>query len=362
MAKKTDHYHALILAGGRGTRFWPRSRKRTAKQVLSFFGERTLIQQTADRLKPVVPPERIWVITNDYLRDMIIAQLPEVPKAQIIAEPVQRNTAPAIGLVAQALHQQDPDAVLGVFPSDHIIEKPAKYLRLVKSAFEAARKGQICVLGVQPRWAETGYGYIEFASGTTAGGTVAVPVASFREKPNLEKATEFVAAGNFYWNAGMFFWRADVFLNTMREHMPATAETLSKLPALKSRAFKAKLAELFPQCENESVDYGILEKVQGVAGIACDDFGWNDAGSWNAVYELEASGVRANVFRSSDVSAALSEGCYVDVPGKLVALVGVENLVIVETPDALLVADRTKSQHVSDIVKALERQKREELL
>ncbi len=359
---KSDHQYALILAGGRGTRFWPRSRKRSAKQVLAFGGERSLIQQTVDRLRPVIAPERVWIITNEFLRDTIVKQLPEVPKEQIIAEPVQRNTAPAIALVAQILERKDPEAVMGVFPADHVIEKPARYLRLVRPALESARKGQICVLGIQPRWAETGYGYIEFPFGTTAGATQALKIQRFAEKPNLETAKEFVAAGTYYWNAGMFFWRASVFMDELREHLPATAETLAKLPEFGSRTFKKKLAALFPECENVSVDYGILEKSARVYGIACDEFGWNDVGSWNAVYELEARGVHSNVLRSADVLTELSDGCYVDVPKKLVALVGVKDLVVVETEDALLIVDRHRAQNVSDIVKALERAKREELL
>jgi len=359
---KSDHYYALILAGGRGTRFWPRSRKRSAKQVLRFTGERTLIQETVDRLLPIIPAERIWIITNDFLRDAIAKQLPNVPKAQIIAEPAQRNTAPAIGLVAQILQRQDPNAVMGVFPADHVIEKPSRYLRLVRPAFEAARKGQICVLGIQPRWPATGSGYIEYPFGATAGGTETLKVQQFTEKPNLEKAKEFVAAGTYYWNAGMFFWRASVFMDEMRQHLPGTAETLSGLPSFESRTFKKKLAEVFPDCENVSVDVGILEKSDRVYGIACDDFGWNDVGSWNAVYELQARGVHSNVLQSGDVISELSEGCYVDVPKKLVALVGVKDLVVVETDDALLIVDRHRAQNVSDIVKALERAKREELL
>src|SRR5689334_1460241 len=163
------HHYGLILAGGRGTRFWPRSRKRTAKQVLNVVGDRSLIQATVDRLSPVIPPERLWVLTNDHLRDTIVAQLPEIPAKQILAEPAQRNTAPAIGLAAHILHSLDPEAVMGVFPSDHVIAKPRRYLQFARSAFRAAAGGKIAVLGITPRWAETGYGYIEFPKGTRAG-------------------------------------------------------------------------------------------------------------------------------------------------------------------------------------------------
>ena len=359
---KTNHSYAIILAGGRGTRFWPRSRKRTAKQVLNFFGERTLIQQTIDRLKPLVAPENVWIITNTFLRDTIAKQLPEVPKAQIIAEPAQRNTAPAIGLVAEIIHRSDPDAVLGVFPADHIIKKPSRFLRLVKPAYKAASLGRICVLGIKPRWAETGYGYIEFPGGVEEGSTDAVGIRRFVEKPPLEKAKEYVAAGSYYWNAGMFFWQSRVVLEAMKRFLPKTAGLLAQLPAFGSKTWNAKLAELFPLTENISIDVGVLERAEGVHGIACDEFGWNDVGSWNAVYELEAKSPGVNVARTADIISESAGGCYVDVPKKLVALVGVKDLVIVETDDALLIADRNSAQNVSNIVKALERAKREELL
>src|SRR6516165_3218785 len=177
------HHYGLILAGGRGTRFWPRSRRRSAKQVLRFFGERSLIQQTVDRLNPLISPERIWVLTNEHLQREIASQLPDVPKRQILAEPAQRNTAPAIGLAAHILKSLDPEAVMGVFPSDHVIGSPQGYVRLLKPAFQAARDGKMAVLGIQPRWAETGYGYVEFPEGVQAGALSPSPVLKFREKP-----------------------------------------------------------------------------------------------------------------------------------------------------------------------------------
>src|ERR1700678_385505 len=185
-----SHLYGLILAGGRGTRFWPRSRRANAKQVLKFFGDRSLIQQTVDRLGPVLPPERIWILTNDHLREEIVKQLPEVPKKQILAEPAQRNTAPAIGLAAHILQSIDPEAVMGVFPADHVIGKARDYVRLVRPAFEAAKEGKIVVLGIEPRWAETGYGYIEVREAPVAGREA--PVKSFREKPDAATAEQFL--------------------------------------------------------------------------------------------------------------------------------------------------------------------------
>jgi mannose-1-phosphate guanylyltransferase len=354
-------YYGLILAGGRGTRFWPRSRRAHAKQVLRFLGERSLIQQTVDRLRPVIPPERLWILTSPPLRAEIVRQLPEIPKEQILAEPAQRNTAPAIGLAAHILQSMDPDAVMGVFPSDHIIAKPARYLRFVRPALQAAAAGKIVVLGIQPRWPETGYGYIEFAKGIRAGSLDPIAVRKFKEKPDLKTATRYMKAGNYFWNAGMFFWKTSVLLDALREFQPKTSTLLASLPAFKARGFLAKVNAVFPNCENISIDYAVLEKARNVMGLATDDFGWNDVGSWNAVYELLPRDGSANIFRGHALVHD-SSGNYVDAEGKMVALVGVKDLVIVDTPDALLIAHRERSQEVGDIVKKLEQLDRNDLL
>ena len=355
-----NHRYALIMAGGRGTRFWPRSRKRSAKQVLRFFGERTMIQQAVDRLKGVVPAENVWVITNNHLQGEIRKLLPSVPKAQIVAEPSQQNTAPCIALAAQILAGLDSKAIIGVFPADHLITKEARFRKFVKAAYKAAEQQDVVVLGIQPRWAETGYGYIEFPAGTTSGAEDPVHVTSFREKPDEKNADKFVKAGNFYWNAGMFFWRASKILDLMRQHQPKTATLLASLPAFSSRQFAKQLSAVYPQCENISIDYAVIEKAKEVAGIALDDIGWNDLGSWEAVYEIAAKDKNANA-STGEVIAENSSGNYVSA-SKPVALVGVENLVIVDTDDALLVCHRNASQDVSKIVKYLDGKKREELL
>ena len=353
--------YGLILAGGRGTRFWPRSRRTRAKQVLRFLGDRSLIQQTVDRLRPVIPPERLWVLTNDHLRAEIVRQLPEVPRNQILAEPAQRNTAPAIGLAAHILQSIDPNAVMGVFPSDHMISKPGRYLRFVRSAFKTAAGGTMVVLGIQPRWPEIGYGYIEFPKGVRAGSLAPLTVRKFREKPELPVAKRYVRSGNFYWNAGMFFWKTSVLLDALREFLPKTATLLASLPAFSHRSFFSRLNEAFPHCENISIDYAVLEKARGVAGFATDDFGWNDVGSWNALYELLPRDGSANVIRGEALAHA-SSGNYIDAAGKLVALLGVQDLVVVDTPDALLIASRPRAQEVGDLVKLLEKQGRDTLL
>jgi mannose-1-phosphate guanylyltransferase len=354
-----NHRYGLIMAGGRGTRFWPRSRKRSAKQVLRFFGERTLIQQTVDRLKGVIPPENIWVVTNSLLQAEIRKQLPEVPKQQIVAEPAQRNTAPCIALAAHILQELDPDAVMGVFPADHLILKEARFRAFVKAAFQAAQENNVVVLGIQPRWAETGYGYIEMPVGVKPGDKSTVAVTSFREKPDEKTANEFVERGNFFWNAGMFFWRTSSVLDLMRHHQPKTATLMAGLPSFRSRQFASRLAESYPLCQDISVDYAVIEKADRVAGIALDDIGWNDVGSWEAVYDLATKDKNGNASKG-DLIVEGSKNNYVDAQ-KTVALVGVENLVIVDTPDALLVANRGKSQEVSKLVKTLDAQKRDDL-
>ena len=359
MAKR-NHY-GLILAGGRGTRFWPRSRRQTPKQLLPFIGAQSLLQETLDRLRPLIPAERIWVLTSEQLRRQVIRQLPEVPPRQVIAEPVSRNTAPCLGLAAQILSQMDKDAVLGVFPADHLISNASLYRRYVRAALKGAEKGHLMVMGIEPRWPDTGYGYLEFPAGLEPGGFDPVKVMQFREKPKARRAQRYVDAGNFYWNSGMFFWRADVFVETLRRYLPGTSELLASLPAFGSRKFKRALGEVFPQTESISVDYAVMEKSDNVMGLAAAGIGWNDLGSWNAIYKLLDGGKGGNITRTDALFVASGKN-YVEAPGKLVAMLGVENLVVVDTPDAILVADRNRAQQVGDIVRLLEKLKRDDLL
>ena len=355
------HYYGLILAGGRGTRFWPRSRKRSAKQVLNVVGDRSLIQATVDRLSPVIPPERIWILTNSHLRDIIIRQLPDVPPEQILAEPAPRNTAPAIGLAAHILHSLDPQAIMGVFPADHVVSKPGAYRKVLKAAFRGAAAGRLMTVGIQPRWPETGYGYIEFPRGTEAGAATPVPVRHFHEKPDAAKARRYVAAGRYFWNSGMFFWRAGALLEALRRHLPKTASILAALPRFGSPRFAAQLKDAFPLCENISIDYAVMEKAPNVSGIPAGDFGWNDVGSWNAVYELLARDGHGNVIIHDSVCLD-SHNNFADAPGKVVALIGVRDLIVVDTPDALLVVSRDRAQSVGEIIKTLEKRGRHDLL
>ena len=356
-----SHYYGLILAGGRGTRFWPRSRKRYAKQVLNVVGERSLIQGTVDRLAPVIAPERLWVLTSRDLRDVIVSQLPEIPKSQVLAEPAQRNTAPAIGLAAQILSARDPKAVMGVFPADHLVGKPAAFRKVLHASFRGAEADRLMVVGIQPRWPETGYGYIEFPRGIAAGSGAAIAVRRFHEKPPLARAKRYLASGNFYWNSGMFFWRPGVLLEALRRYLPRTATVLAALPRFGGRKFLAELARVFPLCENISIDFAVMEKADNVSGIAATHFGWSDVGSWNAVYELLPRDGCGNAVAPESICLDAHNN-FVDARGKTVALVGVKDLIVVDTADALLVAGRAHAQQVGEVVKTLEKQRREELL
>jgi mannose-1-phosphate guanylyltransferase len=370
--KTNPHFYPVILAGGRGTRFWPLSRKRRAKQLLALDGKKTMIQQTVARLAPMAAPRRFWIITNDDLRSAIARQLPKLPAKQIIAEPAGRNTAPAIGLAAFLLLRQDPDAVLGLFPSDHVIADTDEYRATLNRGIEIAAAGEnIIVLGIRPTRPETGYGYIE-ASEPDRDGALSVRVRRFTEKPDLPTARQFVAAGNFFWNSGMFLWRADTLANALREHLPNTAELLERIAAAYGTSkFTNTFRKLYPKCENISIDYAVLEprsaKGESQSRIFCllSDFGWNDLGSWTALHEHQVS--KAKLADGSPVSAS---GCfalnaknnYVHAPGKFVALVGVSNLVIVETEDALLVTTLDQSQDVGKVVKHLDEKKLNKLV
>jgi mannose-1-phosphate guanylyltransferase len=368
MAKSTNFY-PVILAGGRGTRFWPLSRKKRAKQLLALDGKQTMIQQTVSRLLPLASAKRFWVITNEDSKQAIGKQLPRLPKAQILAEPVGRNTAPAIGLAAFLLLREDPDAVIGMFPSDHVIADEKKYRETLERGIEIAAAGaNIVVLGIRPNRAETGYGYIE--AGITFQGD-ALRVRRFTEKPNAAKAEEFVAAGNYFWNSGMFLWSARTLADALREHLPRTAPLLEKIAAsFGTGKFAGTFRKLYPKCENISVDYALLEprsaKGEHAGNIFClpADFGWNDLGSWTALHEhqmAKSHPTDGNLIVGAGVFSLNARGNYVHAPQKFVAAVGVNDLVVVETPDALLITTLQHAQDVGKVVKYLDEKKLNQL-
>ncbi len=372
MSKPID-FRPVILAGGSGTRFWPRSRRARAKQVLALDGERSMIQQTVERLKPLATPGQTWVITNQYLAAEIADQLQGVPKDQIVQEPVGRNTAPACGLAAFLIERQNPHAVLGVFPSDHVIADEPRFLKAMQKGIAvAAAADNMVVLGIEPTRPETGYGYIE--TGDFAADDTATHVRRFIEKPNQNRAEEFIAAGNYYWNSGIFLWSARTLANAVREHLPETAPLLEAIAAAYGTAqFDEVFEAAYPKCENISVDYAVLEprsaKGEHSSHLYCipAEFSWNDLGSWASLYEyqldtrLRGDG-DGNVTESAGHTALDASNNYIYSPRKFVAMVGVKNLVVVDTEDALLIVHRDHSQDVGKIVKELDLSGRTELI
>jgi mannose-1-phosphate guanylyltransferase len=362
---KNLNFYPVILAGGRGTRFWPLSRKKRAKQLLALDGKQTMIQQTVARLLPLAAAKKFWVITNEDLRLAVTKQLPKLSKAQVLAEPIGRNTAPAIGLGAFLLLRENPEAVIGMFPSDHVIADAKRFRETLQCGIDLAAAGaNIVVLGIRPNRAETGYGYIEAGSAFQGG---ALRVRRFTEKPDATKAAEFVAAGNYFWNSGIFLWSARTLADALREHLPKTAPLLEEIAAaFGTRKFSPVFRRLYPKCENISVDYAVLEprsaKGEHAGNIFClpADFGWNDLGSWTALHEhhtAKSNPPDGNLVAGSDRFLLNARGNYIHAPGKFVAVVGVSDLVVVETPDALLITTRQHAQDVGKVVKHLDEKK-----
>ena len=366
---KNPNFYPVILAGGRGTRFWPLSRRKRAKQLLALDGKQSMIQQTVARLLPLAPAKKFWIITNEDLRPAIAKQLPKLSPTQILAEPVGQNTAPAVGMAAFLLLHENPNAVIGMFPSDHVIADEKRYRETLERGIELAAAGpNIVVLGIRPTRAETGYGYIE-AGGLYEGD--ALRVRRFTEKPNAETAAEFVAAGNYFWNSGMFLWSAQTLADALREHLPKTAALLEEIAAAYgTNKFAGTFRKVYPQCENISVDYAVLEprsaKGEQEGNIFClpADFGWNDLGSWTALHEhrtAKNTSPEGNLISASETFLLNSRGNYIHAPGKFVAAVGVSDLVVVETEDALLITTRQHAQDVGKVVKYLDEKKMHKL-
>ncbi len=370
MIKQELSTHAIILAGGRGTRFWPRSRTRTPKQLLNIVGKTTMLEQTVARLRPLLPADHIWSVTNAEQDVALRKQLPAAARRRVLTEPVGRNTAAAIALAAiHVRHAVEGDALLAVLPADHYIARPEGYREIVRTALQLAREPErMVVLGIPPTRPDTGFGYVEkMGEPLDVDGRPIYAVRRFTEKPQLEMAKEYVASGNYQWNAGMFFWRVSTFLAALQKYLPKTHDALEALaPHIGKRSYAAKLKRIYGKLENISVDYAILEHATREDGasrvfVIPADFGWSDIGSWAAVYELVAKHPGENVLAGKGHTID-AEGNFLWSPDKFVAAIGVRDLVVVDTPDALLICSRERAQDVGKIVKALEDKKRKKLL
>jgi mannose-1-phosphate guanylyltransferase len=363
--------HAVIMAGGRGTRFWPRSRTRTPKQLLNIVGNSTMLEQTVARLRPLISPDRIWTVTNAEQSQEVKKQLPGPARKRVLSEPLGRNTAAAIALAAIHVRHAEKgrDAVLAVLPADHYIAHPDKYRKLVSAALAlAATPNRMVVLGIPPTRPDTGFGYIErTGEPQSAKGHQVFAVKRFTEKPRQALAQEYLDSGKYEWNAGMFFWRVSTFLDNLKKYVPKTVEALEGLAKhIGKSSYAGKLKKIYPQLENISVDYALLEPATREPGppqvyVIPAQIGWSDIGSWAAVYELLAKSPEENVLAGPG-HVVDGKGNFLWSPKKFVAAIGVRDLVVVETPDALLICPRDRAQDVSPLVKFLESQKLNRLL
>jgi len=345
------------MAGGSGTRFWPKSTKEHPKQFLRLFGEQTMLQATVERIKPDIPAERIWVITNERYVDLVATQLPDVPESNIIGEPVAKNTAPCVAAAAALIAGQDDDATMVVLPADHLIADADAFLSVLKAGVQKAQQDDTLVtIGIKPSRPETGYGYIELEkeSDETIADFKIKKVAQFREKPDIATARQFVFSGRFLWNSGMFIWKVSTILTQFERHLPVISEQVKQLkPAVATDKQADAINSFYDACPSVSIDYGIMEKAETVFVIP-GDFGWNDVGSWKALYELRDKDENENVVNAKQYVTEDASGNLIHSEnGKIIALAGVENLAVVETDDAILVCNLDKAQAVKQIVNQL---------
>lgn len=342
------------MAGGVGTRFWPKSRKSNPKQFLSLFGETSMIQQTVERLDGFVDGKQVVVVTNQDYTTLVQNQLPSVDPTHIIGEPVARNTAPCIASAAALLNKKDPESVMIVLPADHRIGNPKEFKRVLKTAVETAKsQDSLVTIGIKPNRPETGYGYIHRSEGAEVEefSHPVYRVQKFTEKPNIEKATEFFESGDYLWNSGIFIWKTSTILNAFEKHLP---EIYSNVETLQKSDFSEQDVRTFYEaCPSISIDYGIMEKAEKVH-VVPGDFDWNDVGSWTAVHELSDKDSEQNATVKGKALYVNSTGNYVSTNGKkMVAFAGVDNVALVETDDAILVVNLEQAQDVKEIVEEL---------
>ena len=355
--------HAVVLCGGRGTRFWPKSRADRPKQTLPIVTDRSMIRDVADRLRPIVPTDHLWLLTTPGLVALLKKHLDFVPPKQFLCDPVPRNTAPILGMAAVYLEHRTPRAVMGSFHADAAISQVGKFRRLVRAAYRVAETTDMLVtLGVKPRSPHTGLGYICAGDRLTeTGGFDVHKVARFKEKPSLPTAKKYVAAGTYFWNTGMFFWKCRTFLASIEHHLPDIyAELMEIEAAIGTRREKRTVEKCFDRMRTVSVDHGILEKADNIA-VVTSDIDWDDVGSFSTLYDYWPADKDGNRIRGNAITID-SENILIDSPDRLVAVVGLKDVIIVDTGDAVLVCHREASQNIGQIVKELEKRKRTEYL
>jgi mannose-1-phosphate guanylyltransferase len=350
--------YAIIMAGGVGSRFWPRSKKKTPKQLLKIFGNNTMIQETVFRILPIIKKENIFIVTNDDQKEGVQEQLPDIPKENILIEPFGRNTAACIGLASVIINSRDKDAITAVLPADHIIREDKEYRKTLLTAAEFAQNSKgLVTIGIIPSRPETGYGYIQIDEQKTSEGVF--KVLTFAEKPNYSTAVRFIESGDFYWNSGMFIWRTDTILKEIETLMPDLNQGLSHIQKeLGSDDFEENLGNIYGQLKKISIDYGVMEKSQNVF-LVKGNFTWSDVGSWEEVYHLSEKDVDGNV-KLGNVYTDLAMDSYIYSPDRITALIGIDNVIVINHKDTLLICKRDKSQDVKKIIDFLKFNKMDE--
>lgn len=356
-----EHYYAVIMAGGGGTRLWPLSRQGRPKQMVRLFGERTMFQISVDRLKGLFPPERIFIVTTDDQARHLKALSPEIPSANYLIEPSPKNTASVVGLAAISLQKHDPAAVMAILTADHFIENIPQFHRVLRSAYEVAEQEFLVTLGIRPTYPATAYGYIQVGSQVGTFGDL--PVYSglrFLEKPDAQKAKEFFDSGSYVWNSGMFVWKADQIIVEFARQTPGLYAGLQQI----SRSWRTPgqdsvTRQVWETLQPISIDYAVMEGAENVTVIPVEDLGWSDVGSWDTLFELLQPDSQGNIIHEANFLGFDTKNTLVfgNNDERLVVTVGVEDLVVVDTGDVLLVCTRSHAQQIRQVVQTLKEQK-----
>lgn len=347
---------AVIMAGGSGTRFWPLSRKSRPKQFLPIVGRKTMLEETVDRLSPLIPWRDVYAVANLEQTKTIRAVLPAWPRENLLVEPLGKNTAPSLILATAKIYLQDPRAVVAALPADHLIRDPALFRKKLRAGAAAASRGEtIVTLGIPPSHPATGYGYICFDKERTrkVSGESFFAVREFKEKPNARLARLFLKKGNYYWNSGMFLWRADVFARVLEKYAPSLYPFWGKILEALRRGNKQAIATTFRQMPSISIDYALMEKAEGV--LVCEgNFGWSDVGAWSSLAQVWNQDEMGNASKGEYI-ALEAQNCLIYNPESLTALVGVKDLIIVNTEDGLLICPKSQDQKVREIIEVIKK-------